>query len=127
MRCVLVLTALVALVVLLALPAAAQSPTVAVVFDYSNADFITYSVDHFEAQWDTEPWLPLDVTGEVLPDTLPESLSYRVVPPFTSGTHTVAFRACNLAAGCGGASVPFGFEYVPVAPLTPLNIRRVPR
>jgi hypothetical protein len=123
MRSVLLVVALLLMPVTLA----AQSPTVAVVFDYSNADFITYSVDHFEAQWDTEPWLPLDVTGEVLPDTLPESLSYRVVPPFTGGTHTVAFRACNLAAGCGGASDPFGFEYAPVAPLVPMNIRRVPR
>jgi hypothetical protein len=118
---------LVVALLLVPMTLAAQSPTVAVVFDYSNADFITYSVDHFEAQWDTEPWLPLDVTGEVLPDTLPESLSYRVVPPFTSGTHTVAFRACNLAAGCGGASDPFGFEYAPVVPLVPMNIRRVPR
>jgi hypothetical protein len=124
---------LLVVVALLSLPttAAAQSviigPTDAIAFDYENADVITYAVDHFEVQWDGQPWLPLDVTGAVFPDTGPEALSYRVVPPFTVGTHTVAFRACNLAAGCGGASSPFDFAYAVVPPLPPGYVRKVSR
>src|SRR4030095_7171679 len=122
---------LVVVVVLFALPATltAQSviigPTDAVAFDYLTADAVLYQLDHFEGQWDGQAWIALGpIAGIVLPDTLPEALSYRVVPPFAVGTHTVAFRACNLAAGCGGASDPFGFELAPVVHLVPMDIPR---
>jgi hypothetical protein len=68
---------------------------------------ISYQVDHFEVQWDSQAWMPLAVTGRVLPDTGPEALSYTVIPPFSNGWHTVSFRACSVAAGCGGSSSPF--------------------
>src|SRR4030095_5037077 len=125
---------LVVVVALFALPATLTAQSViigrteAFAFDYLTADAVLYQLDHFEAQWDGQAWIALGpIAGIVLPDTLPEALSYRVVPPFTVGTHTVALRACSLAAGCGGASSPFDFAYAVVPPLPPGNLRKVPR
>lgn len=107
-------------------------PTDAIGFDYANADFQAYTVSRFEAQWDgASTWSTIPTSGGVvLSDTPTGYTTYKVVPPFSSGTHNVVFRACSDAAGCGGSSPapPFAFAYPSVSPpVPPGNVRKVPR
>jgi hypothetical protein len=81
-------------------------PTEAIAFDYRDADLATYAVVRFEASWDGQPFDVVTVDAIILPDTLPGYTTYRSVPPFASGTHTVSFRACRVEE-CGGGSEPF--------------------
>jgi hypothetical protein len=107
-----------------------QTPIVgaieAIAFDYLDLDRDTYQVIRFEASWDDQAFLEVTTTAVVLPDTLPGATSYRVVPPFVAGTHTVTFRACSLQ-GCGTPSVPFPFAYAVAVPPPPAHLRTVPR
>lgn len=100
-----------AMLILAALSVSAQNPTVgpneAIAFDYYDADFTAGEVTGFEVQWDADGWLSLGIPPAFSDAQTPAgALSYKVASPFTSGTHSVAFRACNLV-GCGGASNPF--------------------
>lgn len=125
--------ALVAVVVLgLVLRVSAQTPVIgpndAIGFDYLNTDLATYQVNSFQAQWDgSATWSNLGMpTTVVLADTAAGSQTYKVIPTFTSGNHSVAFRACN-ATGCGGASAAFPFISGSVPNVVPANLRKIPR
>jgi hypothetical protein len=103
------------------------SPSDAIGFDYTDANLTAYQVSGFEASYDSGPWVSLGIpTGVILPDTPAGSRTYKAIPPFTSGTHTVVFRACN-GAGCGVPSSPFAFEHVSSPGASPGNVRKVPR
>jgi hypothetical protein len=105
----------------------ALSPADALGFDYRDVDLSGYAVSGFEVNFDNGPWQPLGIPASViLPDTIPGGRTYKVLSPFVSGTHTVAFRACN-SAGCGGPSVPFAYEHVNSPSASPGNVRKVPR
>jgi hypothetical protein len=101
-------------------------PNDAIGFDYTDADLQTYAVIRFEASWDGQPYATVQPVTAVLPDTPVGSMTYKNIPPFSSGNHTVVFRACRLE-GCGGGSVPFAFAYPVVNPTVPMRVRRVPR
>ena len=105
---------------LLAAQAPVIGPTDAVGFDYLDADMAITT--RFESSYDNGPWASVQI-----PTTVPLGKTYKVIPPYTSGSHTVLFRACN-SAGCGSASVPFAFVYAATSPtVAPGNIRKVPR
>ena len=95
----------------------------AIAFDYTEADLATYQVSHFEGAWDSGAFQPLTAETTTLPDTPDGSLSYRVVPPFTAGAHTLRVKACN-AGGCGEPTAPLAFQ-VTVAPVPPDHLRPV--
>ncbi len=125
---------LLALFVLLA-PAllAAQiilTPTDALSFDYDNTVYTEYSVTGFQVQYDspTAAWTAITPQSFTDAGTLANHTSYRFIPPYTNGNHTVSVRACNVF-GCGAGSIPFSFGYaVSSAPTaSPVNFRRVPR
>ena len=101
------------------------NPDEAIAFDYLDAEYTASSVLRFEVQWDNNAWALATTEPRVL---TPGTTTYVVIPPFTNGTHTVAFRACNIT-GCGGSSAPFLFAYaassVPTA--VPSNIRVIKR
>jgi len=97
----------------------------AVGFDYLDADLATYAVRGFEAQWDGAAYTALTVTGAVLPDTPSGAQTYRLVPPFPNGRHTVAVRACNARGASGAAS--WAFAVAPEMPPAPSGLRKVPR
>jgi hypothetical protein len=95
--------------VLWATAASAQviiTPTDAIAFDYAQGDLVTYQVSHFEASWDAKTYALLVVAQLLLPNTPTGYTSFKFVPPFTNGNHTVLVRACNVQ-GCGGSSSPF--------------------
>lgn len=125
--------ALVCLVVLgfIATPSA-QVPTItssqAVGFDYLDADMVSFSVTRFDVQWDNGVWVSIGIPAAVkLANTLAGASTYKVTPPFTTGNHSVSFRAVN-AAGAGAASGPFPFAVVGSPPAgVPTNVRVVPR
>jgi len=94
-------------------------------FDYSDADLTTYQVRRFEGSWDGQAFGTLQTTTLILPDTPPGFTTYRIGPPFTTGTHTVQLRACN-DNGCGQASAPFPFAFVVASPVLPVNVRVIP-
>jgi hypothetical protein len=98
--------------------------TEAIAFDYNDADLSTFQVVRFEAAWDNQAYVALTPTAIVLADTLPGSTTYKVVPPFTNGTHTVTFRACSSEV-CGVASDPFPFAYVVAVPTSPSHVRSI--
>ena len=116
--------------VLMATTVSAQTPVIgptdAIAFDYGNADFTAYQVTRFEASWDGLTFGAVTTQSAVLADTPTGYTSYLVTPPFSNGTHTVSFRACN-AAGCGGASSPFAFAYQGSPAGVPTNVRKVAR
>ena len=82
----------------------------------------------FEANYDDVAWSSVQIPASVvLPDTLLGAKTYKLLPPFTSGTHTVLVRACN-GVGCGSASLPFVFMSVGTSPtVAPGHVRPVPR
>jgi hypothetical protein len=104
------------------------TPTDALAFDYPDADFTASQVTRFEAQWDGGAWGALPMTTFRDASTPAGFSSYKVIPPFSNGTHAVSYRACN-SVGCGGGSVPFGFAFaVAETPkAVPGNVRKVPR
>lgn len=89
-------------------------------FDYADVDFSFYSVSRFEVALDGGAWADIG-----LPPTYAQAggVTTRVwVPPaVTPGVHALTLRACN-SGGCGGASVPFGFE-IGVPSTSPGNTR----
>jgi hypothetical protein len=90
---------------LLLFQAVTIGPTDAIGFDYATAEMTTYAVSRFEVSWDNSAYASLGIPATVA--GAPAGFStYKVIPPFTSGQHTVVFRACN-ALGCGGSSTPF--------------------
>jgi hypothetical protein len=99
-------------------------PNDAIGFDYLNADFSTYAVDRFEVSYDGGGWASLGIPP-VASATSTVS-TYRVIPPQSNGTHSVAFRACNVV-GCSVSSGPFAFAVLGVPSAAPGNIRRIPR
>ena len=104
------------------------TPTDALSFDYDNAIYQQWTVTKFESQYDGGTWQPLVIAQFTDSSTLVNHTSYRFIPPFTAGNHTVSLRACN-AVGCGTASAPFAFGYaVSSAPTaSPVNVRKVAR
>jgi hypothetical protein len=116
-------------VVFCAGPAFSQAPVQigpndAIGLDYVDADFASYAVTEFNAQYDAGTWTSIGVpTNKV---TAGGVTTYKVVPPQTNGNHTVSFRACNVA-GCSAGTVPFAFAPVLSAPVGPTNVRKVPR
>jgi hypothetical protein len=102
-------------------------PNDAISFDYLDADFSTYQVTGFQASWDgSATWVAIGVTSFRDSLTRAGGTSYKFIPPFTSGQHTVSVRACN-AQGCGGGSSPFVFTYGSVPSAVPVNLRKVAR
>jgi hypothetical protein len=103
-------------------------------FDYRDDYMADYAVQRFEVTWDCNPattqctFQTLNTTQFRDALTQDGHSSYRYVPPFSNGNHTVALRACN-AWGCGGSSTPFPFAYENVSPPpgVPTNFRKVPR
>lgn len=126
------LAVLVTLVTLLAAPAFAQlqlTQNDALAFDYDNAVFSQYAVTEFQVQWDSAgSWTTLSTQSFTDSSTTAGHTSYKFVPPFTNGNHSVSIRACNVYA-CGTGSAPFSFGYaVNSAPTaSPTNFRKVPR
>jgi hypothetical protein len=103
------------------------SPADAIGFDYTDANLTAYQVSGFEVAYDGGAWQSLGIpVSVILPDTVAGGRTYKAIPPFVSGTHTVVFRACN-GAGCGGPSLPFAFECVNSPGTSPGNVRKVPR
>lgn len=91
-------------------PAPTFGPEDAVLFDYYTADIATYAVRRYEVQWDGGPWSSLGLpTAYTTPQTPSGAVTYKVPPPFSTGNHTAAFRACN-AQRCGAGSVQFRFR-----------------
>lgn len=102
-------------------------PTDAIGFDYPADYLTTYQVTHFEASYDSAGWASLGVPP--VADHNNGILTYRVIPPQATGTHTVVFRVCN-AVGCSAPSLPFAFALPGgdlVVPVAPSNVRRIPR
>jgi hypothetical protein len=99
-------------------------PNDAISFDYMDADFSTYQVSSFQAQWDGGAWVAIGTTAFRDAVTTAGATSYKFIPPFTSGQHSVSVRACN-ATGCGGGSSPFAFAYTSVPSAAPRNLRKV--
>jgi hypothetical protein len=122
----LVLVLLVLAPVASAMQSVVIGPTDAIGFNYSDADLQAYAVTRFEASWDGQAFAAIQPVTAILPDTPVGFTTYKNIPPFSSGNHTVVFRACRLE-GCGGGSVPFAFAYPVVNPTVPTNVRRVPR
>lgn len=104
------------------------TPLDALAFDYLDSDYTNYQVNGFQAQWDGGSWVALSPASFRDAQTMNGATSYKVIPPFTNGSHSVSYRACN-AVGCGGGSAPFPFAFAVVeAPLTvPGNVRVVRR
>lgn len=100
----------------------------AVGFDYVTANLTTYQVNDFQVQYDGGgSWLSLGVAGgRTLADTPSGSLTYSVIPPFASGTHSISIRACGTG-GCSVGTSPFAFAYAASTPVTPSGVRKVPR
>jgi hypothetical protein len=102
-------------------------PNDALSFDYLDADFSTWQVTGFQVSWDgSATWVALGTTAFRDSLTRAGGTSYKFIPSFTSGQHTVSVRACN-AQGCGGGSSPFLFAYGSVPSAVPSNLRKVPR
>ena len=101
-------------------------PDEAIGFDYEQAEITRATVTHFESQWDGQTWVSLGIPPMISAGAPVGWNTYKVVPPFTSGTHTAAFRACNIS-GCGGGSVPFAFVFPSSPAGIPSNVRKVPR
>lgn len=112
--------------VLLAQTTVIIGPTETVAFDYSDADLASYSVTRFEAAYDGAAYSTVATTAVVLGDTAVGWKTYKVALPFSSGNHTVVFRACRLE-GCGGGSIPFAFAFPVVNPNVPTHVRKVPK
>ena len=111
-------------------PSAQAGPTIgpadALGFDYLDTDLTTSQVNNFQVQWDSGPWVNLGIPpNAVYGDTVAGGKTYKVIPSFTSGSHTMAIHACNTA-GCGVASAPFPFV-VGVVPNPPTNVRKIAR
>jgi hypothetical protein len=87
-------------------------------FDYADADRQAFALSHFEGAWDGGSFTVLQGDWIHLPDTWPGYTTYRIPLPFTTGSHTVAIRACN-ATGCG-PTVTFA-----VSPAPPTGLRVV--
>ncbi len=101
-------------------------PDDALAFDYADATYAEYSVTRFEVSWDgSSTWAVPTLSTRVVTTGV---TTYVTVPPFTNGSHSASFRACNLV-GCGGGSDPFTFGYAASsAPaVVPSNIRVVKR
>ncbi len=124
---------LILLLLLLPSAVAAQvilTPTDALSFDYDNAVYQEYSVTGFQVQYDgAGAWQSLTVQTFTDTGTLAGHTSYRFIPPYTNGNHTVSLKACNVFGCSVQGSAPFGFGYaVSSAPTAlPVNIRKVPR
>jgi hypothetical protein len=107
-----------------------QTPIVgatdAIAFDYNNNDLATFQVVRFEAAWDSQPYVTLTTVAFTDANTQLDCTSYKFIPPFTSGTHSVTVRACNSEV-CGTASGPFPFAYAVAMPPPPAHLRTVPR
>ena len=99
-------------------------PQDAIGFDYPDADVSGYQVTHFENQYDGGAW-----TSISMPPVAAQGngvSTYRVIPTTQTGTHNIAFRACN-AVGCGGSSSPFAFAVLGAPSNAPGNVRKIPR
>jgi len=106
----------------------AQAPVVgpsdAIGFDYVDASLSEYQVDRFEASYDGGTWATLGIPPVAF--SANGVSTYRVIPPQSTGTHTVAFRACN-AVGCSNSSGPFAFAVLGAPSVAPGNVRKIPR
>jgi len=124
---VMLLALLLASVVILRAQSVTIGPLEAIGFDYLDADLTTYQVNSFQAQWDNGAWVSLGIpTSVIVGDTQSGAKTYKVIPTFTSGNHTVAFRACN-SAGCGAASAGFPFGVLSGPGSVPSNLRKILR
>jgi hypothetical protein len=105
----------------------AQAPTIgpldAIGYDYADTDLVLYEVNRFETQYDGGAWVAIGLPVAFVANGV---TTYKTVPPYTNGTHSVNVRACN-AAGCGPASLPFAFAVLSVPGSPPTNLRKVPR
>jgi hypothetical protein len=99
-------------------------PNDAISFDYMDADFSTYQVSSFQAQWDGGAWVAIGTTAFRDAGTTSGATSYKFNSPFTSGQHSVMVRACN-AVGCGGGSSPFVYVHAVAPSAVPGNLRKV--
>jgi len=128
MKKMLMLGALVMLtgVAVYAQTAVVVGPAETIAFDYIDADLVTYEVTRFEASFDGAAYATVTTTAVMLGDTPVGSKTYKITLPFSTGTHTVAFRACRLE-GCGGGSTPFAFAFPVVNPNVPTRVRKVPK
>jgi len=99
------------------------TPDQAFGFDYTTANFSTYSVLRFEMQVDAGPWTSVEIPPTANDAQTPTGANtYRVaIPAMTPGSHTVNFRACNNTA-CGDPSTPMAFVLV-VQPPAPTGAR----
>src|SRR5690242_9730943 len=97
------------------------TPTDALGFDYLDADLTSFAVARFEVSYDLGAWTSLGLPAPfALSDTIAGAHTYKVVPQFTTGSHSVQFRACN-AAGCGSASAAFPFAVESAPASAPAN------
>jgi hypothetical protein len=86
-----------------------MSSTQAIGFDYSDTGMERFTVTRFEVKYDTGSFTSVQIPPSFVGGLTPNGYkTYKLVPPFTSGSHSVQFRACN-ATGCGGSSAPFTF------------------
>lgn len=101
-------------------------PTDAIGFDYSDALFTSEAITRFEAQYDVGQWTSLGMPTKT-PSTVAGFSTYKVIPPQTTGTHTVVFRSCNVI-GCNPVgNPPFAFILGSVPAGVPTNLRKIPR
>lgn len=112
--------------------AAAQSPVIigpaeALGFDYLDAALTAYAVTDFQVAWDSTTTF---VTVGIPPVSAVSAgiTTYKVVPSFSSGTHTFQVRVCN-AVGCsvGAPATPFAFALLASPGVAPTNVRKVAR
>jgi hypothetical protein len=100
-------------------------PTDAIGFDYPN--LAVDEIMRFEVSWDGQPFELLEMSMVELPDTEEDCTTYKVVPPFTSGTHVVAFRAFD-GTSYSTPSLMYQFMVEDSSDLSaPRNVRKVPR
>lgn len=94
-------------------------------WDYADADLSAGAVTRFEIQIDGGTFTSVGMAQTFTdPDTPSGAKSYKTpIPALTTGSHTVAVRACNTEL-CGDATSPVGFVLA-VKPATATGVRIV--
>jgi hypothetical protein len=99
-------------------------PGQALGFDYADADLATYRVTGFQVSWDGQAYDWAILTFVHLADTPPGSTTFRMPPPFTTGTHTAQVRTCNADGGTVGVDLAELQRRIPWYPLPILRAWR---
>jgi len=103
-------------------------PNDSIGFDYPDAALTAEAIVRFESQYDAGQWTPIGIPTKVA--TVGGISTYAAPdPPYTTGQHSVVFRACNAANACAPASTP-PFVFVAgsssTTPTTPVtNVRKI--